>query len=230
MRSKGNVSFGHDLFRSVKSMQSLHFPFALRTTTGFTNQVGCNTPLTKPSASSFLISSAINCCRSKACFLTFYLTGRACGQTARWCSITSLGTPGMSDGCQANTSTFARRKGTSTLSYLSSRVALIVNVPSALASPAGTFFTAGAAALDLLLLELSGKSSTGTAHSEEVRFPDSLMASLLAFFFPLLSLAVTVVSAASTATASRYILSTQMIASFSSDGMEMTPIGPGIFK
>src|SRR3990170_8006388 len=154
MRGKVNGSFGHALFRSVKSMQSLHFPFALRTTTGFANHVGCNTPLTKPAASSFFISSAINCCYSKACFRTFCLTVRACGQTARWCLITSLGTPGISDGCQANTSIFAHRKATSALSYLSSRVALIVKVPLMPASPAVTFFTWGGVALDLLLLEL----------------------------------------------------------------------------
>src|SRR3990170_4642893 len=173
IRGKGNGSFGQALLRSVKSMQSLHFPLAFRTTTGFANHVGCNTPLTKPAASSFLISSAINCYLSKACFRTFCLTGRACGQTARWCSITSLGTPGISDGYQVNTSIFARRKATSVLSYLSSRVALIVKVPSMPASPAGTFFTWGAATLDLLLLELFGKSSTGAAYSKEVRFSDS---------------------------------------------------------
>ena len=36
----------------------------------------------------------------------------------------------------------------------------MVKLPSTPASPAGTFFTWGAATLDLLLLELSGKSST----------------------------------------------------------------------
>jgi hypothetical protein len=97
----------------------------------------------------------------------------------------------MSDGCQANTSTFARRKAMSALSYLSSRVELIVNVPSAPTNRAGTFFTAGAATFDLLLLELSGKSSTGAAHSEEARFPNSLPEPLLSFFFPLFSLAGT---------------------------------------
>src|SRR3990170_7181182 len=152
MQGKGNGSFGHALFRYVKSMQSLHFPFALRTTTGFANQVGCNTPLTKPAALSFLISLAINCCRSKACFRTFYLTGRACGQTTRWCSITFLGTPGISDGCQANTSIFAHRKATSALSYLSSRVELITKVPPVPSSLPGTFSVAGGAALTFLLL------------------------------------------------------------------------------
>src|SRR5215216_178659 len=155
MRGKGNGSFGQALLRTVKSMQSPHFPSAFRTTAGFANHVGCNTPLTKPPASSFLISSVMNCCLSKACFRSFCLTGRACGQTARWCSITSLGTPGMSDGCQENTSTFARRKATSALSYLSLRLELIVNVPSAPPSPAGTFLVAGEVILDLFLVELS---------------------------------------------------------------------------
>src|SRR6266536_5566948 len=178
MRGKGNGSFGQALLRSVKSMQSLHFPLAFRTTTRFANHVGCSTPLTKPAASNFLISSAMNCCLSKACFRTFCLTGRACGQIARWCSITSLGTPGISDGCQANTSTFARRKATSALSYLSLREALIVKVPSTPASPAETFFTWGPATLDLLLLEHSSMSSTGAMHSEGAQFPDSLPESL----------------------------------------------------
>ena len=41
-------------------------------------------------------------------------------------------------------------------------------------SPAGTFFTWGAATLDLLLLEHSGTSSMGVVHSEGARFLDSL--------------------------------------------------------
>src|SRR3990170_5025638 len=174
MRGKGNGSLGQALLISVKSIQSLHFPFALRTTTGLANHVGWITPLTRPAASSFLISSAINSCRSKACFLTFCLTGRACGQTARWCSITSLGTPGMSDGCHANTSTFARRKAMSVLSYLSSRVELMVKVPPIPSSLTGTFLVSGGAALDFLFLpvELSGTSSIGAQHSEEVHLPE----------------------------------------------------------
>ena len=42
---------------------------------------------------------------------------------------------------------------------------LIVKVPSMPASSAGTFFTWGAATLDLLLLEHSGTSSMGVVHS-----------------------------------------------------------------
>ena len=62
----------------------------------------------------------------------------------------------------------------SALSYLSSRVALMVKVPSLPSSFAGTFLVAGGAALDFLLLpvELSGTSSTGAQHSEEVRLPE----------------------------------------------------------
>ena len=60
----------------------------------------------------------------------------------------------MSDGCQANTSTFVCRKVTSVLSYLPSMVELIVNVPPAPTSPIGTFFTAGASTLYLFDNEL----------------------------------------------------------------------------
>src|SRR3954465_1421180 len=93
---------------------------------------------------------------------------------ARWCSITFLGTPGMSDGCQANTSTFARRKATSALSYLGSRVALMVKVPPVSSSLAGTFLVAGGAAIVFLHLpaELNGASLTAARHSEEARLPE----------------------------------------------------------
>src|SRR6187401_375950 len=72
----------------------------------------------------------------------------------------------MSDGCQANTSTFARRKATSALSYLLSRVALMVKVPPVPSSFADTFLVAGGgpralAGLGLRLLppgSFSGKS------------------------------------------------------------------------
>lgn len=162
------------MLRSIKSMQSLNFPFAFWTNSEFSNHVGCGTPLTKPVASSFLISSAMICSLSKACFQTFCLTVRACGQTTRWCSITSLGTQGISDGCQANTEIFACGKARSVLSYLSSRVALILKVPSTPTSHARTFFTWGETTLDLLLLEHYGTSSTGVVHSVGARFPISL--------------------------------------------------------
>ena len=75
----------------------------------------------------------------------------------------------MSDACHANTSTFARRKATSALSYLLSRVELIVKAPPVPSSLTDTFLVSGGAALDFLLLpvELSGTSSTRAQHSEE---------------------------------------------------------------
>src|SRR6187399_727455 len=92
---------------------------------------------------------------------------------ARWCSITFLGTPGMSDGCHANTSTFAHRKATSALSYLGLSVALMVKVPPVPSSFADTFLVAGGAAIPFLHLpvELDGAYSTAAQHSEEVCLP-----------------------------------------------------------
>src|SRR6187401_1022306 len=80
----------------------------------------------------------------------------------------------MSDGCQANTSTFARRKATSALSYLLSGVALMVKVPPVPSSLADTFLVAGGAAIPFLHLpvDLDGASSTAAQHSEEVRLPE----------------------------------------------------------
>src|SRR3989337_952573 len=147
----------------------------------------------------------MNSCRSKACFLTFCLTGRAWGQTTRWCSITSLGTPGMSDACHANTSTFARRKVTSALSYLLSRVELMVKALPMPSSLTDTFLVSGGAALDFLLLpvELSGTSSTGAQHSEEVRLPEWVREVLPVFFPPGAPAAGASALAATAATASR---------------------------
>src|SRR3989337_2344967 len=191
-------------------MHSLHFPFAFPPTTGLANHVGWSTPLTKPAASNFLISSVMNSCLSKACFLTFCLTSRAWGQTARWCSITSRGTPRMSDTCHANTLTFACRKVTSALSYLLSRVELMVKAPPVPSSLTATFLVSGGAALDFLLLpvETSGTSSTGAQHSEEALLPEwvqevLLGEVLLVFCPPRASAAGASALAAVAATASR---------------------------
>ena len=77
----------------------------------------------------------------------------------------------MSDAFHANTSTFAHRKATSALSYLLSRVELIVKAPPVPSSLMGTLLVSGGAALDFLLLpvELYGTSSTGALHSKEAR-------------------------------------------------------------
>src|SRR3954465_2202665 len=94
----------------------------------------------------------------------------------------------MSDGCQANTSIFARRKVTSALSYLGSSVAMMVKVPPVPSSLAGTFLVAGGAAIVFLHVpvELDGASSTVAQHSEEVRLPEWASEHLpdLVFFFP----------------------------------------------
>ena len=99
--------------------------------------------------------------------------------------MTSLGTPGMSEACHANTSTSARMKVTSSLSYLLSRVELMVKAPPMPSSLTGTFLVSGGVALDFLFLsvELSGTSSTGALHSEEVRLPEWVPEVPPVFFF-----------------------------------------------
>ena len=80
----------------------------------------------------------------------------------------------MSDASHANTSTFARRKVTSVPSYLLSRVEPMVKAPPVPSSLTDTFLVFAGAALDFLLLpvELSGTSSMGEQHSEEVHLPE----------------------------------------------------------
>ena len=73
----------------------------------------------------------------------------------------------------------------SALSYLSSRVALMVKVSPMPSSLVDTFFVAGGAALFFLHLpvELSGASSTAAQHSEEVRLPEWVQELPPDFFF-----------------------------------------------
>jgi hypothetical protein len=73
-----------------------------------------------PAASSLWISSPMalrfsSSNQRRGCF-----TGRAPVRISRECSATSLGMSGMSEGLHAKTSAFARRKSTSTASYLGS--------------------------------------------------------------------------------------------------------------
>ena len=75
----------------------------------------------KPASRSLRTSYRMKSCRSTDCFRGFCRTGLASGWIFRWCSITFLGIPGICDGSQANTSTFARRKATSASSYFSPR-------------------------------------------------------------------------------------------------------------
>src|SRR6187401_2865450 len=119
----------------------------------------------------------------------------------------------MSDSCHTNTSTFARRKAMSALSYLGSSVALMVKVPPVPSSLVDTFLVSGGAVIPLLHLpvELDGASSTTAQHSEEVRLPEwapELLPDLVLVFPPGASAASVLLSAA--AAASRYILSAQV--------------------
>jgi hypothetical protein len=88
----------------------------------------------------------------------------------------------------------------SALSNLLSRVARMVKVPPVPSSFAGTFFVTDGVALDLLLAELSGKSSTGGHHFEEACFPEFLQDVLLGFllFFFLEEAVASTVFAATT--------------------------------
>jgi hypothetical protein len=79
----------------------------------------------KPVCSGLQTSSRMKFCRSMDYFRGFCRTGLASGWIFRWCSITSLGIPGICNGFQANTSTFARRKVMSALSYFSPRFPLM---------------------------------------------------------------------------------------------------------
>ncbi len=78
----------------------------------------------------------------------------------------------------------------SALSYLGSRVALMVKVPPALSSLADTFLVSGGATIVYLHLsvELDGASSMVAQHSEEVRLlewaSELLLPDLVFFFFP----------------------------------------------
>src|SRR5438132_9940246 len=102
-----------------------HFPFFFFTRTGFTNQSGWYTSLMKLVAVSLVSSSLMASLRSCANQRSHCLTSFTPSLTLRECSITSHGTPGMSEGFQAKMSWFARRKVTSTLSYLESSFVLI---------------------------------------------------------------------------------------------------------
>jgi hypothetical protein len=61
---------------------------------------------------------------------------------AKWCSITSLGTPRISDGVQVNMSEFARRKVTSALYYLGESPTPMVRKFSQPPAFKGTFLVA----------------------------------------------------------------------------------------
>ena len=90
----------------------------------------------------FSTSLTMKSCFSGAWRRGFCLTGRALGHTAKCCSITSLGTPDISDGVHANMSEFALRKATSALSYLGGKlVPMVMLAPEPFASRGTCFVT-----------------------------------------------------------------------------------------
>src|SRR4051812_15365132 len=142
----------------------------------------------------------------------------------------------MSEACHANTSTFARRKVMSASSYLSPRVELMVKAPPVPSPLTETFLVPGGMAQGFLFppVELSGTSSTGALHSEEVRLPEwvSEVSPVFFFFFPpgVPTARASALVAAAAATACWYSWSAQINASFLSDGMVLIVTGPGIFR
>jgi hypothetical protein len=101
-------------------MHILHFPPFFFTSTGLANHSRWNTSLMNLAAIGLWTSSSMALCfssskRRRCCF-----TGRAPAQMSSECSVTSLGMPGMSEGLHTKISAFARRKSTSTASYLGS--------------------------------------------------------------------------------------------------------------
>ena len=109
-------------------MQSLPPPVCLGTTTVLASHVGFATSRMMRASFNFSTSLMMNSYFFGAWRRAFCFTGRAFGHTAKWCSITSLGTPDISDGVHANMSEFALRKATSALSYLGGKPAPMVTL------------------------------------------------------------------------------------------------------
>jgi hypothetical protein len=113
--------------------------------TGLANHSGWNTSLMNPAAINFWISSPMALCFSSSKRRRGCLTGRAPARMSSECSATSLGMPGMSEGLHAKTSAFARRKSTSTASYLGlSSEPIRTCFPALLLGSRGTDLTASA--------------------------------------------------------------------------------------
>ena len=108
-----NGSFGHDLFRSVKSMQTLHLSFFFLMTTMLASHSGYWTSLMNPVFYRFLTSSLMISSLSGANFLLLCLMGWCKGSTWSLCTITSGSIPGISSWDQAKQSELDRRKSIS---------------------------------------------------------------------------------------------------------------------
>ena len=98
--------------------------FFFGTNTGFATHVAsvCSS-LIKPASRSRSISDSIALRFGSEKRRKGYLIGLASGSKFRWCSASSLGTPGMSAGHHAKIFQCSRRNSTSALSYLGSMLA-----------------------------------------------------------------------------------------------------------
>ena len=106
IRGRGKLSFGHALLMSVKSMQSLHFPFAFLTSTTLASHSRYSTSLIAPMCRSLLTSSLMAFCLSGAKLLLFCLIGLKDGLTFNLWVITVGSIPHMSAFFHAKTSLF----------------------------------------------------------------------------------------------------------------------------
>ena len=104
MLGSGYESFGHALFKSVKSTHILHFPFAFFTRTTLASHSGYCISLMCPTLSSFCVSSFTTRHRSSLNFLLLYRTGRTLASMARWWHKKSGSMPDMSATVHANAS------------------------------------------------------------------------------------------------------------------------------
>jgi hypothetical protein len=102
--------------------------FFLSTRTGFASHSGCSTSLMNPADTKRANSARIPSLLSGVKRCSFCRIDLAYGYTFNLCSASSLGTPGISAGCHANTSRLSCRNRTSTLSYLSSRMELMIAI------------------------------------------------------------------------------------------------------
>ena len=138
--SNRNGSFLHALFRSMKSMHILMFPFLFGTNTTFASHSEYLTSLIT-FVSNSLCTSAFTAKISSSdiflyrCFLSFTL-----GLMSRKCCIISLLTPFRSEADQAKTSLFLAKVSMSSASYSFDRLPLIVTFLSGTASSNGTNF------------------------------------------------------------------------------------------
>jgi hypothetical protein len=130
--------------------------------------------------------------------------GRAPARISSECSATSLGMPGMSEGLHAKTSAFARRKSTSTASYLGSSLEPIrIYLEASLLGSRGTDLTVSTGSKLPAWCFMSGASLERLSRSA-MRASDSVRASAYS---------------TSHSYACRYVGPTVM-----------TPLGPGILS